>query len=199
MAARSTTSGTPVKSCKSTRAGLNGISTGGRCAGLPAGQVLDVLLGDLKAVAIAQGRLQQHADREGQIRDPRQPLVFQLRQSVQGGLAATGVERVAGPERVRLACRAGHDFLSLQATKLFFSSYLPLQLPAAERAEIVLQPGRFVWVRPLRPWPGPIDPSPVTPPRRSVKIRMSGRDLLFTPRQPTIAMLPPAPTLMYHF
>ena len=28
MAARSTTAGTPVKSCKTTRAGLNGISTG---------------------------------------------------------------------------------------------------------------------------------------------------------------------------
>ena len=66
IAARSTTHGTPVKSCSTTRAGLNGISTCAGARGLPAGERLHVLFRHLVAVAVAQQRFQQHADRIGQ-------------------------------------------------------------------------------------------------------------------------------------
>ncbi len=59
MVARSTTQGTPVKSCISTRAGVNWISTLGSAVGVPAGQGPDVLGGDVRAVLGAQQVLQQ--------------------------------------------------------------------------------------------------------------------------------------------
>ena len=43
IAARSTTAGTPVKSCSTTRAGVNAISCGGLRVGVPLGERLDVV------------------------------------------------------------------------------------------------------------------------------------------------------------
>ena len=48
MAARSTTHGTPVKSCSTTRAGLNGISDFCRGRRIPRRQVLDIVFGDFR-------------------------------------------------------------------------------------------------------------------------------------------------------
>ena len=59
MVARSTTQGTPVKSCISTRAGVNWISTLGSAVGVPAAERPDVVGGDVRAVLGAQQVLQQ--------------------------------------------------------------------------------------------------------------------------------------------
>ena len=66
IAARSTTHGTPVKSCSTTRAGMKGISERGRAVPVPAAELADVLLGDHAAAGMAERVLQQHADGEGQ-------------------------------------------------------------------------------------------------------------------------------------
>ena len=76
MAARSTTAGTPVKSCSSTRDGLKGISTSAGAAAFQRGQVLDVVFADGKAVAVAQRRFQQHANRKRQLGDLGQALAL---------------------------------------------------------------------------------------------------------------------------
>ena len=55
IAARSTTAGTPVKSCISTRAGRIGdLDAGLALVGQPAGDRLDALLGDRAAILVAQ-------------------------------------------------------------------------------------------------------------------------------------------------
>ena len=59
MVARSTTHGTPVKSCMITRAGVNWISVSGSASGVPAGERADVVGGDVRAVLGAQQVLQQ--------------------------------------------------------------------------------------------------------------------------------------------
>ena len=69
MVARSTTHGTPVKSCMSTRAGVNWISTLGSALGVPGAQRADVVGGDVRAVLGAQQVLQQD------LQAVRQPLV----------------------------------------------------------------------------------------------------------------------------
>ena len=61
MAARSTTAGTPVKSCSSTRAGVKAISRSGGLAGRPAGQRLDIVPGNGDAVFGAEQVFQQDA------------------------------------------------------------------------------------------------------------------------------------------
>ena len=66
IAARSTTPGTPVKSCISTRAGWNGISSLGSAVGVPGGDRLDVGGGDRVAVLEAQRVLEQDLERVGQ-------------------------------------------------------------------------------------------------------------------------------------
>ncbi len=96
MAARSTTAGTPVKSCSTTRAGLNGTSIGRLARGLPARQAAHVVLGHLIAVAVPQHGFQQHADGIGQRGDARQAGVFQLGQTIDADPAGAGVEGVAG-------------------------------------------------------------------------------------------------------
>ncbi len=72
IVARSTTHGTPVKSCMITRAGVNWISLLGSAFGVPAGQGLDVGLGDVGAVLGAEQRLEEHleAEREGRDVEP---------------------------------------------------------------------------------------------------------------------------------
>ena len=66
MVARSTTQGTPVKSCISTRAGVNWISTLGLGGRVPAAERADVVGGDVRAVLGAQQVLQQDLQAVGQ-------------------------------------------------------------------------------------------------------------------------------------
>ena len=74
MAARSTTQGTPVKSCSRTRAGMKEISF---ASGVAAHHVLDIGCLHLAAVLLAKQILQQNAVRNGQARDVRQALFFE--------------------------------------------------------------------------------------------------------------------------
>ena len=67
IVARSTTQGTPVKSCMMTRAGVNWISVSGWAFGVPAAEGADVVGGDVRAVLGPQQVLEQHLEavREG--------------------------------------------------------------------------------------------------------------------------------------
>ena len=69
MAARSTIAGTPVKSCSSTRAGMNEISLRRLCLRVPLRDRLDVFGRDGVAVLEAQEVLEQDPQRVGQPRD----------------------------------------------------------------------------------------------------------------------------------
>ena len=115
IAARSTTHGTPVKSCSTTRAGLKGISTLAGDGGVPGGERLHVVFGHHVAVAVAQQRFQQHADRKRQRGDVAQAGVFELREAIDAGLAAAGVERVAGGKRIGLQVRRYSWLASFQS------------------------------------------------------------------------------------
>ncbi len=66
MAARSTTAGTPVKSCIKTRAGRNAISRSRLLVLEPCAHRLDVVDGDRAPVLVAQQIFEQHLEREGQ-------------------------------------------------------------------------------------------------------------------------------------
>ena len=100
IAARSTIAGTPVKSCMSTRLGVNAISIDVGPAGFQPRQRLDVLAGHRLAVLGAQQVLQQHLQRE------RQPChVEALLQRIQPKdlvCAPAGLERVARAEGVEM-------------------------------------------------------------------------------------------------
>ena len=93
MAARSTTAGTPVKSCISTRAGRNEISRSSppSPAAVPAGQGRDVVVGDPHAVVVAQQVLEQDLQRVGQPADAE--LVLEGAQAVDLVAFAAGLER----------------------------------------------------------------------------------------------------------
>ena len=77
IAARSTSSGTPVKSCSTMRATTKGISSVRGALGCHDGQGADRRLRHPLAIAIAQQRLQHEAERHGQARgragNPRLP------------------------------------------------------------------------------------------------------------------------------
>ena len=76
-----------------------------RRRGLPAGERLHVVFGHLVAVAIAQQRFEQHADRVGQGGDVAEAGVFELREAIDAGLAAAGVRTCRGRQRGRtLVC-----------------------------------------------------------------------------------------------
>ena len=64
IAARSTTAGTPVKSCRSTRAGVNAISRVGCGRDVHRGERLDVLGADGDAVLGAEQVLEEDLQRE---------------------------------------------------------------------------------------------------------------------------------------
>ena len=100
IAARSTTAGTPVKSCISTRAGVYAISADGFDAGSQSGDRLDVGLGDGDAVLEAEQVLEQHAQGERQRRDLREAL-GERRDRVVLDRPAPGLERGPCPEAVR--------------------------------------------------------------------------------------------------
>src|SRR5665648_348106 len=83
MVARSTTQGTPVKSCITTRAGVNWISVSGSAAGVPARERRHVVGGDVGPVLGAQQVLGQHLQR--------------VRQLLKSGHGVQPVDLVAGP------------------------------------------------------------------------------------------------------
>ena len=66
MVARSTTAGTPVKSCISTRAGVKAISVAGSAVASQLSQCLDVISSHVKAVFGAQLVLQEDLQAHGQ-------------------------------------------------------------------------------------------------------------------------------------
>ena len=79
IAARSTSSGTPVKSCKITRATTNGISSVPLGLRLPRGKLPDALLAyAFAAVEISQHGFEHYAYRDWQPRDISKTCFFQL-------------------------------------------------------------------------------------------------------------------------
>src|SRR5688500_7428183 len=94
IAARSTTAGTPVKSCISTRAGRYWIAVGAALL-LPVDDRLDVVAGDGDAVLEAKQILEQHLHRQGQPRDVAELLACFGEGVISVGLAAD-LERAAG-------------------------------------------------------------------------------------------------------
>ena len=103
IAARSTTAGTPVKSCRSTRPGVKEISCDGSADAIPAGDGLDVGAGHGDSVLRPQHVLEQHAQR---VREPHD-VVARLQRVEPEDLAAraTDVERRAGAEAVGMSHR----------------------------------------------------------------------------------------------
>ena len=81
IAARSTTAGTPVRSCISTRAGVKAISRASSPAASPwrrrrlrpSGECFDVRGRDLHAVFVAKQVLEEHLDRKRQALDAEGP------------------------------------------------------------------------------------------------------------------------------
>ena len=84
MAARSTTAGTPVKSCSSTRAGMNAISFSVAPAALegPACQGANIFGKNKPAVLVAQQIFQQDFQRKGQPRNIADSGALQHAQAV---------------------------------------------------------------------------------------------------------------------
>ena len=80
IAARSTSSGTPVKSCRTTRATTNGISSVRHRPAAQRGKRADIRLAHLfAAVKISQHRFEHDADRDGKPRNLADALPFELR------------------------------------------------------------------------------------------------------------------------
>ena len=105
MAARSTTHGTPVKSCSTTRAGMKGISPRLAVRGLHAGELPHVRVGHEAAAGVAERVLQQDADGEREAVEVGEPLAGQLGEAVDDrglvaeGKGGAGAERVGGVNR----------------------------------------------------------------------------------------------------
>ena len=101
IAARSTTQGTPVKSCSSTRAGMNEISFCASLLRVPARERLDVVGLDEAAVLVPQQVLEQDLQRERQPRRRRgSPARFERGQAeeIEGngtrGVCLANLERI---------------------------------------------------------------------------------------------------------
>ena len=99
IVARSTTQGTPVKSCMMTRAGVNWISVSGSAFASHAADRADVVGGDVGAVLGAQEVLEQHLEAVGQ-----GLAALDRREAVDLVGLLTHLERAVGVEAVR----AGH-------------------------------------------------------------------------------------------
>ncbi len=110
MAARSTTAGTPVKSCSSTRAGVKAISLSGLAFGVPVGQGRDVGGADGLAVLGAEEVFQEDLERE---RQAGRVGVF-LGDGVE---AVDGVVAVADAERRPALERVDHDAAPCNGTR----------------------------------------------------------------------------------
>ena len=81
MAARSTTAGTPVKSCISTRAGRNAISAVGAPVPEPCGHGANVFGCHGLAVFVAQKVLKKNLERERQPRHAVEAILFRFRKA----------------------------------------------------------------------------------------------------------------------
>ena len=101
IAAKSTSSGTPVKSCSTMRATTNGISAVRVSVGLPVGEFLDVRLVDFFAVAIAQDGFQHEADGNRQFGDRADAGFFQRGQRIEfSRLAVAEFKVLQGAEKI---------------------------------------------------------------------------------------------------
>ena len=78
IAARSTSSGTPVKSCNRMRATTNGISSVRSAFGCQLASSPHVLFRDLLAVVVAQHGFEDDADADGQSGDGADARLFKL-------------------------------------------------------------------------------------------------------------------------
>ena len=96
MAARSTTAGTPVKSCSSTRAGVNAISFCPPAGRVPVRERPDVLRRDERAVLVAEQVLEEDLERVRQPRDAREPVLARGRRRLKTSTVLPGQ-----PDRVR--------------------------------------------------------------------------------------------------
>ena len=100
MAARSTSSGTPVKSCKTMRATMNGISSVRGAFGFQLASAR-TWFGHLLAVAIAQHRFQHQADGDRQPGNRADAGLFQGGQRVKlSRFAVADVERLQRVEQI---------------------------------------------------------------------------------------------------
>ena len=107
IAARSTTAGTPVKSCISTRAGRKAISSSvlPRLSE-PLGDAFDVLARDRTAVLVAQQIFEQDFERIGQLGNAFEAVLLgRLEAEIAIGLVAD-LQRLATLEGVERRC--GH-------------------------------------------------------------------------------------------
>ena len=109
IAARSTSSGTPVKSCNTMRATTNGISSVRGSFGFQLASVADVGFGHLLAVAIAQHGFQHDADGDGQFGDRADAGLFQRGQRVE--LPSRPVPRSNCLQRVKQVVCVAHKIL----------------------------------------------------------------------------------------
>ena len=100
IVARSTTAGTPVKSCSSTRAGVKAISFSAAGAWIPARQRRDVVGLDEAAVLVAQQVLEQDLQRVRQARHLRKAGPLERRQADVLHRVAARRERRPRPERI---------------------------------------------------------------------------------------------------
>ena len=100
MAARSTTAGTPVKSCISTRAGRKAIS---RSEVLVLSHCATACMSSLvtrAAILVAQQIFQQHLHRERQARNALEAVLLGRGEAVKGVGLAADLERLAASETV---------------------------------------------------------------------------------------------------
>ena len=97
MAARSTTQGTPVKSCNSTRAGMKLISLA-TDPPRAARDIFDIGGGHAAAVFLAQQVFQQDFGRERQARNVADALFFKAAQAKDAVIGITGAQRGRGSE-----------------------------------------------------------------------------------------------------
>ena len=115
MAARSTTAGTPVKSCMSTRSGVKRDLVRGVARGLPValgvvapdGDGDDVVRGDVRSVLVAQQVLEQHLDGVGQ---PRRVVALGERGGVQAeDFVGAATDGEVGPALKLSGCAANGE------------------------------------------------------------------------------------------
>ena len=128
MAARSTTAGTPVKSCISTRAGRNATSCSSLRFFSHFGHRKDVFLFHRAAVFVAQQIFQQHLHRERQTRNPLQAVLLSRGQAVINVGLAADLEGLLAFEAVE----RGH---------VRKSRYLAAPIPEARRYQATLLAG----------------------------------------------------------
>ena len=103
IAARSTTAGTPVKSCISTRAGLKAISfSAAPLCWLQLRRILDVGLAGAAAIFIAQHVLDDDLQGERQPRDAGQAVLLRSGQRIIGIGLSTDRESLASTKAVEI-------------------------------------------------------------------------------------------------